>query len=124
LSSHHTVWLIPHSRGCASQPSAGGHEHEAQVADQLCGAHGLSAAAQEYGKPDRFPVRTQEFMQAEAEFQAVEAGQWQWQWHRHWLLEVLASGGPDARRGVVTLGSRCSHAPPSTMVSEAFERMR
>lgn len=38
-----------------------------QVADQLCGAGGKLTAAQEFLKPERFPERTREFMQAEAE---------------------------------------------------------
>ncbi|MEU1617973.1 helix-turn-helix transcriptional regulator [Streptomyces sp. NPDC005722] len=38
-----------------------------QVADQLCGAHGKLTAAQEFLKPERFPERTREFMQAESE---------------------------------------------------------
>ncbi|MFD3450928.1 Scr1 family TA system antitoxin-like transcriptional regulator [Streptomyces sp. NPDC058691] len=42
-----------------------------QVADQLCGAGGKLVAAQEYLKPEKFPERTREFMQAEAEAIAV-----------------------------------------------------
>ncbi|MEU6342245.1 helix-turn-helix transcriptional regulator [Streptomyces sp. NPDC046977] len=38
-----------------------------QVADHLCGAGGKLLAAQEFLKPERFPERTREFMQAESE---------------------------------------------------------
>ncbi|MFK4223798.1 helix-turn-helix domain-containing protein [Streptomyces sp. NPDC019890] len=38
-----------------------------QVADQMCGAQGKLAAAQEFLKPEPFPARSQDFMTAEAE---------------------------------------------------------
>jgi transcriptional regulator with XRE-family HTH domain len=38
-----------------------------EVADELCGARGLLLAAREYLKPERFPARSQGFMQIEAE---------------------------------------------------------
>lgn len=40
-------------------------QHLLEVADQMCGAGGLLIAAQEYLKPEKFPARTQEFMDAE-----------------------------------------------------------
>ncbi|MFJ4845332.1 MULTISPECIES: Scr1 family TA system antitoxin-like transcriptional regulator [unclassified Streptomyces] len=42
-----------------------------QVADHLCGAGGKLVAAQEFLKPEKFPERTREFMQAEAEAVAL-----------------------------------------------------
>lgn len=36
-----------------------------QVADEMCGAHGLLLAAQDYLKPEKYPARTQDFMAAE-----------------------------------------------------------
>ncbi|WP_406355904.1 helix-turn-helix transcriptional regulator [Streptomyces sp. NBC_01635] len=42
-----------------------------QIADQVCGAGGKLVAAQEYLKPEPFPVRSQEFMALEAEAIAV-----------------------------------------------------
>ncbi|MET9647207.1 helix-turn-helix transcriptional regulator [Streptomyces syringium] len=44
-----------------------------EVADQMCGARGLLLAAQDYLKPEKFPVRTQEFMTAEAEAIALHS---------------------------------------------------
>ncbi|MGX8908406.1 helix-turn-helix domain-containing protein [Streptomyces netropsis] len=52
-----------------------------EVADQMCGARGLLLAAQDYLKPEKFPVRTQEFMTAEAEAVAL-----------HWYETVLIPG--------------------------------
>lgn len=42
-----------------------------EVADEMCGAHGLLVAGQNYLRPERFPFRTQDFMTAEAEAIAV-----------------------------------------------------
>ncbi|KUF17912.1 helix-turn-helix domain-containing protein [Streptomyces silvensis] len=44
-----------------------------QVADQMCGAGGKLAAAQQYLKPEPFPQRTQAYVQAEAEAIALYA---------------------------------------------------
>ncbi|MBB4885696.1 transcriptional regulator with XRE-family HTH domain [Streptomyces netropsis] len=52
-----------------------------EVADQMCGARGLLLAARDDLKPDKFPVRTQEFMTAEAEAIAL-----------HWYETVLIPG--------------------------------
>ncbi|MEV8017822.1 helix-turn-helix transcriptional regulator [Streptomyces sp. NPDC086554] len=38
-----------------------------QIADEMCDAHGLLLSAQDYLKPEPFPARSQEYMQAEAE---------------------------------------------------------
>ncbi|MEU3461530.1 helix-turn-helix transcriptional regulator [Streptomyces sp. NPDC006733] len=38
-----------------------------EVADEMCGAHGLLVAAQDYLKPERFPSYTLDFMRYEAE---------------------------------------------------------
>lgn len=46
-----------------------------EVADQMCGARGLLLAAQDYLKPDKFPARMQEFLQAEAEAISVHSYQ-------------------------------------------------
>lgn len=40
--------------------------HVLTVADEMCSANGLLVAAQDYLKPERFPARTHEFMDAEA----------------------------------------------------------
>ncbi|WP_405890108.1 helix-turn-helix transcriptional regulator [Streptomyces sp. NBC_00133] len=44
-----------------------------QVADQMCGAQGKLAAAQEFLKPEPFPARSQEYMAAEAEAIALHS---------------------------------------------------
>ncbi|NJP99938.1 helix-turn-helix domain-containing protein [Streptomyces zingiberis] len=36
-----------------------------QVADEMCGAHGLLLAAEDYLKPEKYPPRTHDFMAAE-----------------------------------------------------------
>ncbi|MCM2426669.1 helix-turn-helix domain-containing protein [Streptomyces sp. RKAG337] len=38
-----------------------------EVADEMCGAHGLLLAAQDYLKPERFPSYSQDYMRYEAE---------------------------------------------------------
>ncbi|WP_405806442.1 helix-turn-helix transcriptional regulator [Streptomyces sp. NBC_00210] len=52
-----------------------------QVADQMCGAQGKLAAAQEFLKPEPFPARSQEYMAAEAEAIAL-----------HWYEPLLIPG--------------------------------
>lgn len=44
-----------------------------QIADEMCDAHGLLLSAQDYLKPEPFPARSQEFMQAEAEAIAIHS---------------------------------------------------
>ncbi|MGA4545558.1 helix-turn-helix domain-containing protein [Uniformispora flossi] len=39
--------------------------HVLTIADEMCGANGLLLAAQDYLKPEKFPPRTREFMDAE-----------------------------------------------------------
>lgn len=39
--------------------------HVLTIADEMCGANGLLLAAQDYLKPEKFPPRTHEFMDAE-----------------------------------------------------------
>ncbi|WP_436789166.1 helix-turn-helix domain-containing protein [Yinghuangia sp. YIM S10712] len=45
--------------------------HLLQVADQMCGADGMVAAAQAYLQPERYPARTHEFMGLEASATSV-----------------------------------------------------
>ncbi|MEU2788949.1 helix-turn-helix transcriptional regulator [Streptomyces sp. NPDC007100] len=52
-----------------------------QVADQMCGAHGMLEAAQDFLKPERYPERTHEFMRIEAEAIAI-----------HWYESLLIPG--------------------------------
>lgn len=44
-----------------------------QVADQMCGAHGLLEAAQEYLKPEKHPERSHEFMALEKDAIALHS---------------------------------------------------
>ncbi|WP_016908514.1 helix-turn-helix domain-containing protein [Streptomyces xiaopingdaonensis] len=40
--------------------------HVLRIADELCGAHGKLAAAEEFLRPERFPSYSQDFMEAES----------------------------------------------------------
>ncbi|MFH9423624.1 helix-turn-helix domain-containing protein [Streptomyces sp. NPDC017529] len=45
--------------------------HLLQVADQVCGAHGMLTAAKEYLQPERFPSYSAEYMRCEADAVAL-----------------------------------------------------
>ncbi|MGP3950422.1 helix-turn-helix domain-containing protein [Streptomyces sp. 7N604] len=85
-----------------------------QVADEMCGAQGLLIAAQAYLKPERFPARTQEYMQAEAEAIALH-------WYGTLLIPGLLQTEEYAR---ALIGSHCPPLGDETIEERVKARLQ
>jgi transcriptional regulator with XRE-family HTH domain len=85
-----------------------------QVADQLCGAGGKLTAAQEYLKPESFPVRSQEFMAIEAEAIALS-------WYQPLLIPGLLQTEEYAR---VLISGSCPPLDDETVEERVAARLR
>ncbi|MGK4583064.1 helix-turn-helix domain-containing protein [Kitasatospora sp. HPMI-4] len=85
-----------------------------QLADEMCGAGGLLAAAADYMKPERFPARTQEFMAAEDDAIAL-------QWYETVLIPGLLQTEEYAR---VLMSDFCPPLDDETIEERVAARLQ